>query len=123
MVKLKRILLLLIFPLIMIISIIMLVKSLDSSAQFVPYEAEGASGLIYADYFTGNSARYEWQFAYTTNSGKPELKNDAMLFSGAGIADFAMLKYALPSKCDIYFTAEVARRGEGDNRNPAIFST
>lgn len=121
MVKLKRILLLLIFPLIMIISIIMLVKSLNSSTQFNPFEAEGASGLIYADYFTGNSARYEWQFAYSDHSGKPELKDNAMLFSGAGIADFAMFQYTLPSKCDIYFTLEVARRGEGDNRNPAVF--
>ena len=61
---------------------------------------------IYADYFTGNSARYEWQFAYSDHSGKPELKDNAMLFSGAGIADFAMFQYTLPSKCDIYFTLE-----------------
>lgn len=89
----------------------------------VAEEASGSDGLLYADYFTGNSARYEWQFGETSQNTKdPKFVNNAMLTDGFNwLPGYAILQKTLPEKCDIYFTAQVARYGESTNRDPAVF--
>lgn len=122
----KRILKLSIFPvltavLIVVLALLVIVGRSEKTMQ--AEEASGSDGLVYADYFTGNSAHYEWQFGEDAISSKsPTLKNDAMLFDGYnGFPAYAMLTYAFPEKCDIYFTAELARLGEATDREPGIF--
>ena len=111
------------FPAItVILCIAIIICSTNIGIKFKATEASDSDGIIYADYFTGNSAHYEWQFEYTENSKSPKFVNDMMLLDGfSSLPSFAMLQYTLPEKCDIYFTAEVARRGEGENRDPAVF--
>lgn len=86
-------------------------------------EASGSDGLIYADYFTGNSARYEWQFGeISQNTKDPNFVNNAMMMDGFNwLPGYAILQNTLPSKCDITFTAQVARYGESTGRDPAVF--
>ena len=119
----KKILKLAIFPIITVLLLLAFVVCLtQGGAKMVAEEASGSDGLIYADYFTGNSAHYEWQFEYTENSKSPKFVDDMMWTDGfSSLPSFAMLQYTLPSKCDIYFTAETTRRGEGANRDSAVF--
>lgn len=119
----KRILKLAIFPIltVLLLSAFMVYVSKGESAM-VAEEASGSDGLVYADYFTGNAAHYEWQFEYTDNSKSPKFVDDMMWTDGfSSLPSFAMLQYTLPSKCDIYFTVETTRRGEGSNRDSAVF--
>lgn len=119
----KKLIKIAIFPVLTVLLLCgLLIYSKDAKNNFAVEEASGSDGLIYADYFTGNSAHYEWQFEYTQYSKTPIFVNDMMMMDGfSSNPSFAMLQYTLPSKCDIYFTAEVARRGEGTNRDPAVF--
>ena len=95
----------------------------NTTKTFGAEEVGGSDGLIYADYFTGNSARYEWQFGETSQNTKdPKFVNNAMLTDGFNwLPGYAILQKTLPSKCDIYFTAQVARYGESTARDPAVF--
>jgi len=123
----KKVLKLSIFPLIAIVLVALafLLPETDLvTEQLNAQEAEGSDGVLYADYFTGNSAHYDWQFGDTSHTTKkPTMVNDAMLLDGfsGSLPAYAILKYTLPEKCDIYFTAEVSRYGEGEGREPAVF--
>ena len=119
----KKLIKVAIFPILTVLLFCgLLIYNKDAKNKMVAEEVSGADGLIYADYFTGNAAHYEWQFEYNDKSKSPKFINDMMMMDGfASIPSFAMLQYTLPEKCDIYFTIEVARRGEGDNRDPAVF--
>ncbi len=122
----KKILKLSIFPIITIILLatllIQVIAGINNNTS-ANEEASGSDGLIYADYFTGNSAHYEWQFGEDTQTTKkPTIMNDALLFDGfSWLPAYAMNTYTLPEKCDIYFTAEVARVGESTDRAPGVF--
>ena len=122
----KKFLKLAIFPLITLVLLaLVLVSSLAKGETeiLVAEEAKGSDGVIYADYFTGNAARYEWQFSEVSQFTKdPAFVNNAMLTDGfSGMPGYAILQNTLPSKCDIYFTAQLARLGESTNRYPAVF--
>lgn len=119
----KKIIKLSIFPVLTVILLGVLILHISKGgAKMVAEEASGSDGLVYADYFTGNSAHHEWQFEYTQNSKSPKFVNDMMMTDGfSSLPAFSMLQYTLPSKCDIYFTAETTRRGEGANRDSAVF--
>lgn len=122
----KKVLKLAIFPVITLaLLVLVLVFSLTNNApeSLIAEEANGSDGVIYADYFTGNSARYEWQFGESSQFTKdPVFVNNAMLTDGfSGMPGYAILQNTLPSKCDVYFTAQLARIGESTNRFPAVF--
>lgn len=122
----KKSLKLAIFPVITLVLVaLLLVFSLmgNTTESLIAEEAKGSDGVIYADYFTGNSARYEWQFGESSQFTKdPAFVNNAMLTDGfSGMPGYAILQNTLPSKCDIYFTAQLARIGESTNRFPAVF--
>lgn len=122
----KKFLKLAIFPILTlaILAAIFVIATQEPPAEtLVAEEVSGSDGLIYADYFTGNSARYEWQFGETSQNTKdPKFVNNAMMTDGfSWLPGYAILQKTLPSKCDIYFTALVARYGESTGRNPAVF--
>lgn len=119
----KKIIKLSIFPVLTVVLLGVLILHISKGgAKMVAEEASGSDGLVYADYFTGNSAHHEWQFEYAQNSKSPKFVNDMMMTDGfSSLPAFSMLQYTLPSKCDIYFTAETTRRGEGANRDSAVF--
>lgn len=122
----KNVLKLAVFPLITVILLVLafLFNQQEPATQTLSAEeASGSDGLLYADYFTGNSARYEWQFGeISQNTKDPTFVNNAMMMDGFNwLPGYAILQNTLPSKCDIYFTAQVARYGESTNRDPAVF--
>ena len=82
---------------------------------------DGEDGVLFSDYFTDNTIRKEWQFDLNSNTVNPTIVNSGLSFSGNGMVPAAtLLKYELPSKCDIYFTVVINTRG-GDGRDPGVF--
>ena len=119
--KLKTFLPLILFPALTVILVIAMLGTLFLRGEKMAVQADVPDGVLYADYFTENSARHEWQLGLGGNSGAPKLVNDSLYFSGNGVNPCAaMLLYELPEKFDMYFTADIARRG-GDGKAPTLF--
>lgn len=119
--KLKTLLPLIIFPSLTVILVIAMLGTIFLRGEKMAVQADMPDGVLYADYFTENAARHEWQLGMGGNSAAPKLIDDSLYFSGNGVTPCAaMLLQELPEKFDMYFTADIARRG-GDGKAPTLF--
>lgn len=119
--KLKALLPLIIFPSLTVILVIAMLGTIFLRGEKMAVQADVPDGVLYADYFTENAARHEWQLGMGGNSAAPKLIDDSLYFSGNGVTPCAaMLLQELPEKFDMYFTADIARRG-GDGKAPTLF--
>ena len=88
--------------------------------EYVATMADKPDGLLYADFFTDDTVRYEWKLGLSETTTIPKVKNDSLYFSGtAPIPSAALLQYELPEAFELSYTADIARRG-GNSRSPSV---
>lgn len=110
----------LIFPILAVLCLGGLIASFVAGNQKAK-EAEGENGVIYTEYFTGDTVSKDWITGFSRSVLSPETKRESLHFSGSGVKpSAAMLGVELPKNFDLYFTADIAERG-GDSRDAGIF--